>query len=112
MLDSCWSLHCCSNFSVAKVRNASFYFKDNTHFLYIQFVAFHINLIVEGMFILQIRSASFLSQRMEYRVAVIRATVSLGFSMAHPRCVNPYGLKRDWSLRPVNPSMFSINWVV
>ena len=37
-------------------------------------------------------------------VAVIRATVSPGFSMAHPPCVNPYGVTRDWSLRPVKPS--------
>ena len=49
---------------------------------------------------------------MEFRVAAIRATVSPGFSMAHPPCVNPYGVKRDWSLRPINPSMFSINLVV
>ena len=64
------------------------------------------------MFILQIRSASLLGQHMEYRVAAIRATVSPGFSMAHPPCVNPYGVMRDWSLRPVKPSMLSVILVV
>ena len=64
------------------------------------------------MFILQIRSASLLGQHMEYRVAAIRAMVSPGFSMAHPPCVNPYGVKRDWSLRPVKTSILSVILVV
>ena len=60
------------------------------------------------MFILQILSASLLGQHKEYRVAAIRATVSPGFSMAHPPCVNPEGVTRDWSLRPVKPSWFLV----
>ena len=64
------------------------------------------------MFILQIRFSSLLGQHMEYRVVAIRDMVSPGFSMAHPPCVNPYGVKRDWSLRPVKPSMLSVILVV
>ena len=64
------------------------------------------------MLVLQIRPASLLCLHKEYRVATIRDTVSPGSSMAHPPCVNPEGVMRDWSLRPDKPSWLSVVLIV
>ena len=45
-------------------------------------------------------------------VAAIRATVSPGSSMAHPPCVNPYGLRGNGRCGLFRPSMLSVILVV
>ena len=46
------------------------------------------------------------------KVAVIRATVSPGSSMAHLPCVNPYGLRGNGRCGLFRPSMLSVILVV